>query len=186
MRPLIITQNITADGAIEMLDDWFDPLAQDEGMLAVNERDSALSDTLVLGRQTFEDFRGFWPEQVDDQTGVTDELNSLDKYVVSRTMTDPRWQNSTILGGDPVTEVRELLARPGAAEVVVTGSITLTHTLIAAGLVDGYRLWTYPHVQGRGRRLFPEGTSQRLRLEEERSFSSGVTYTHWTVREDSP
>lgn len=186
MRPMIISQNVTADGAIEMLDDWFDPLAQDADMLAVNERDSALCDTLVLGRRTFEDFRGFWPEQVDDQTGVTDELNSLDKYVVSRTMTDPAWQNSTILAGDPVAEVQELLGRPGDAEVVVTGSITLTHGLIAAGIVDGYRLWTYPYVQGRGRRLFPEGASQRLRLEEQRTFATGVTYTHWTVREDSP
>lgn len=186
MRPLIITQNVTADGAIEMLDDWFDPLAQDEDMLEVNQRDSALTDTLVLGRQTFEDFRGFWPEQEDDQTGVTDELNALDKYVVSRTMTDPQWQSSTILGGDPVAEVQELLARPGTAEVVVTGSITLTHSLIAAGIVDGYRLWTYPHVQGRGRRLFPEGTSQRLVLREQRSFSTGVTYTHWTTRKGQP
>lgn len=184
MRPLIITQNVTADGAIEMLDDWFDPLAQDEDMLEVNRRDSELTDMLVLGRQTFEDFRGFWPEQVDDQTGVTDELNGLDKYVVSRTMTDPGWQNSTILGGDPVAKVQELLSRPGEAEVVVTGSITLTHSLIAAGVVDGYRLWTYPHVQGRGRRLFPEGYSQRLHLEEHRAFATGVTYTHWTTRED--
>lgn len=186
MRPLIISQNVTADGAIEMLDDWFDPLAQDADMLAVNERDSALCDTLVLGRRTFEDFRGFWPEQVDDQTGVTDELNSLDKYVVSRTMTDPAWQNSTILAGDPVAEVQELLGRPGDAEVVVTGSITLTHALVAAGIVTGYRLWTYPHVQGRGRRLFPEGVSQRLRLKEQLAFDTGVIYTHWTRREDSP
>ena len=186
MRPLVITQNITVDGSVEMLDDWFDPLAQDDDMLAINQRDSALSDMLVLGRQTFEDFRGFWPEQVDDRTGVTDELNSLDKYVVSRTMTDPAWQGSTVLAGDPVAEVRELLSRPGDAEVVVTGSITLCHALIAAGIVVGYRLWTYPHVQGRGRRLFPDGHRQALRLEEQRSFASGVTYTHWTVREDSP
>jgi len=182
VRPLIITQNITVDGAVEMLDDWFDPLAQDKDMLAINERDSALSDMLVLGRQTFEDFRGFWPQQVDDRTGVTDELNSLDKYVVSSTMTDPGWENSTVLSGDPVAEVQELLRRPGDGEVVVTGSITLCHSLITAGLVVGYRLWTYPHVQGRGRRLFPEGPGQRLKLEEHRAFDHGVTYTHWTSR----
>lgn len=184
MRPLIITQNITVDGSIEMLDDWFDPLEQDEEMLAINQRDSALSDTLVLGRQTFEDFRGFWPEQVDDQTGVTNELNALDKYVVSRTMTDPGWQNSTILSGDPVAQVQELVTRPGDGEVAVTGSITLCHSLIAAGIVVGYRLWTHPHVQGRGRLLFPEGYRQRLHLAEHRAFATGVTYTHWTTRED--
>lgn len=183
MRPLVITQNITVDGAVEMLDDWFDPVAQDEDMLAITERDSSLCDTLVLGRQTFEDFRGFWPEQVDDQTGVTDELNSLDKYVVSRTMTDARWQNSTILDGDPVAEVRRLLDRPGDGEVLVTGSLTLCEALILAGIVDGYRLWTYPVVQGRGRRLFPEGHSASLRLVEHRAFATGVTYTHWRAVE---
>lgn len=182
VRPLIITQNITLDGAVEMLDDWFDPLAQDADMLAVNARDSARSDTLVLGRRTFEDFRGFWPEQVDDRSGVTDELNSLDKYVVSSTMTDPGWRNSTILGGDPVTAVHELLDRPGDGEVVVTGSITLCHSLITAGLVDAYRLWTYPYVQGRGRRLFPDAYARGLGLEEHRAFDTGVTYSCWTPR----
>lgn len=184
MRPLVVTQNITVDGAIEMLDDWFDPMAQDEDMLAVNHRDDARCDTLVLGRQTFEDFRGFWPEQAEDPTGVSEELDELDKYVVSSTMSDPRWQRSTVLDGDPVTEVRELLARPGEGEVVVTGSITLCHALILAGLVTDYRLWTYPHVQGRGRRLFPAGHRADLRLVEHRAFTTDITYTHWTTRED--
>ncbi len=184
MRPLIISQNVTVDGAVEMLDDWFDPLAQDEEMLELNARDSALSDTLVLGRQTFEAFRGFWPEQVDDRTGVTAELDTLDKFVVSATMTDPGWANSTVLSGDPVVRVQELLQRPGDGEVVVTGSITLCHSLIAAGIVDGYRLWTHPYVQGRGRRLFPDGHHQPLRLVEHRAFAAGVTYTHWATKED--
>lgn len=184
MRRLVITQNVTADGVVEMLDDWFDPLAQDAEMLEINARDSALSDTLVLGRRTFEDFRGFWPEQEDDRTGVTDELNALDKFVVTGTMTDPSWQNSTILRGDPVAEVQQLLERPGDGEVVVTGSITLCHHLIAAGLVSGYRLWTYPYVQGRGRRLFPDGHHESLRLAEHLAFATGVTYTHWAVRHD--
>lgn len=181
MRSLVITQNITADGAVEMLDDWFDPMAQDEDMLVVNQRDSVLSDTLVPGWRTFEDFRGFWPEQADDPTGITEELDSLDKFVVSRTMTDPRWQNSTVLGGDPVSAVSELLARPGDGGVVVTGSITLCRTLIGAGLVAGYWLWTYPYVQGRGRSLFPEGYTSSLHLVEHRDFRTGVTYTHWTT-----
>ena len=184
MRPLVVTQNITVDGVVEMLDDWFDPMTQDAEMLAVNQRDSALCDTLVLGRQTFEDFRGFWPEQVDDPTGVTEELDGLDKFVVSRTMTDPRWQNSTVIDGDPLSAIRRLHDRPGDGEVVVTGSITLCHRLIAAGIVDDYRLWTYPYVQGRGRRLFPDGYRVPLRLVEHLAFATGVTYTHWTTRDD--
>ncbi|HEX7351378.1 dihydrofolate reductase family protein [Brachybacterium sp.] len=188
MRPLVITQNITADGAIEMLDDWFDPLAQDADMLEILQRDSDRCDALLLGRQTFEDFRGFWPEQTDDPTGITDELNTLEKYVVTATMTDPAWQHTQLLAGDPVGTVRELTASGGAEptgkEISLTGSITLCHALISAGLVDEYRLWTYPYVQGRGRRLFPDGHREHLELLEHRAFDSGVTYTRLAPRKD--
>src|SRR5690242_10412075 len=100
MRTLAITQNITLDGSIEMLDDWFDPQGQGRADMsdvqAVMQEQSDACDALVLGRRTFEDFRGYWPHQTDDTTGVTEELNRLQKYVVSSTMTDPEWQNSTI------------------------------------------------------------------------------------------
>ena len=89
MRKLVITQNITLDGSIEMLDDWFDPQSQDEDLLAESHRQDAQADALLLGRQTFEDFRGYWPKQTDDATGVTGYLNQVAKYVVSSTMTDP-------------------------------------------------------------------------------------------------
>ena len=69
---------------------------------------------MLLGRQTFEDFRGYWPKQTDDQTGITDDLNQVQKYVVSSTMTDPEWQNSTVLSGDWAAQVRELKERPRA------------------------------------------------------------------------
>jgi dihydrofolate reductase len=121
-----------------------------------------------VGRRTFEDMRGYWPQLSDDPTGISDYLNRLQKYVVSSTMTDPQWQNSTVLSGDPVEEVRALREQPGQ-DIVVTGSITLCHTLIGAGLVDEYRLFVYPVVQGRGRRLFPDGFEcPKLRLSKRR------------------
>lgn len=178
MRELVITQNMTVDGSIEMLDDWFDPTDQDPDQRQILQRDSDACDALLLGRQTFEDFRSFWPAQENDTTGVTDELNSLQKYVVTATMTDPAWQHSTILSGDPVAAVRELKAQEGA-EISLTGSIMLCHPLIEAGLVDEYRIWTFPHVQGRGRRLFPDGFRTPLRLLEQHGFDSGVTYARW-------
>lgn len=177
MRTLAITQNITLDGAVEMLGDWFDPAATGDDVLAELHRQDAASDATLLGRRTFTDFRGYWPAQTDDTTGITDYLNQVDKYVVSATLTDPGWENSTILPGDPVAEVTALKQQPGK-DIVVTGSITLCHTLIAAGLVDEFRLFQYPAVQGRGRRLFPDGWSTgRLRLVEARSFTSGIVYT---------
>ena len=84
-----------------------------------------------------------------------------------------------MLDGDPVEQVRALKEQSGA-DIVVTGSITLCHTLIGAGLVDEYRLFTYPAVQGRGRRLFPDGAAaDRLRLVECRGFRNGVTYSRY-------
>jgi dihydrofolate reductase len=174
MRTLVITQNATLDGSIEMLDDWFDPELQDDQLLAETHRQDAESDALLLGRQTFEDFRSYWPLRTDDTTGITDYLNAVHKYVVSSTLTEPGWANSTVLDDDPISAIRELKAAPGN-DIVVTGSITLTHALAAEGLVDEYRLFVYPAVQGRGRGLFPADTVKTLRLvDEPMAFPSGV------------
>jgi dihydrofolate reductase len=183
MRKLVITQNITVDGSIEMLDDWFDPQSQDDELLAESHRQDAQADALLVGRRTFEDFRAYWPNQADDATGVTDYLNRVAKYVVSSTTSDPQWQNSTVLDDDPVEQTAALKAQQGR-DIVLTGSITLAHTLIAAGLVDEYRLFVYPAVQGRGRRLFPDGTSIRsLRLiEPPKAFRSGITLSKYAPR----
>nr|WP_203433800.1 dihydrofolate reductase family protein [Jiangella asiatica] len=136
----------------------------------------------MLGRQTFEDFRGYWPLQTDDQSGITDELNEVHKYVVSSTMTDPQWHNSTVLAGDWMAQVRALKEQEGR-NIVVTGSITLSHALIGTGLVDEYRLFVYPAVQGRGRRLFPEGCDvPRLQLVQARRYRNGVSLLHYAAR----
>lgn len=180
-RTLAITQNITLDGAIEMLGSWFDPQQQDGELLAENHRQNQACDALLLGRQTFEDFRGFWPHVSDDSTGISDYLNSVNKYVVSSTLTDPGWQHSTIMSGDPIQQVRALKSQPGK-DIVLTGSITLCHALIEAGLVDEFRLFGYPVVQGRGRRLFPDGYAvDRLERIASRAFEYGVTYTAYRV-----
>jgi dihydrofolate reductase len=183
MRRLVITQNITLDGSIEMLDDWFDPQLQDEDLLEESHRQDAQADALLVGRRTFEDFRGYWPKQTDDATGVTDYLNRVAKYVVSTTMTDPEWKNSTVLSGDPVEQINALKSQPGK-DIVLTGSISLAHTLIAAGIVDEYRLFVYPAVQGRGRRLFPDGTAiGTLKLvEPPKFFRSGITLLRYAAQ----
>jgi dihydrofolate reductase len=182
MRRLVITQNVTLDGSIEMLDDWFDPQSQDEELLAETHRQDAESDALLLGRHTFEDFRGYWPHQDDDQTGISAYLDDVAKYVVSTTMSDPGWENSTVIAGDPVPLVCELKAKSGK-DIVLTGSISLAHTLIRADVVDEYRLLVHPAVQGRGRRLFPDGVSMsKLTLAEApKSFPSGITMLRYAA-----
>ena len=183
MRKLVITQNMTLDGSVEMLDDWFDPQTQDDDLIEETHRQDADADASLVGRQTFEDFRGYWPAQTDDQTGVTDYLNQVAKYVVSSTIEDPGWANSTVLRGDPVQRVQALKNRPGK-DIVLTGSISLAHTLIGAGVVDEYRLFVYPVVQGRGRRLFPADAHPRLRLlAPSKSFSSGIVLLRYGSQE---
>ncbi|WP_375000593.1 dihydrofolate reductase family protein [Aeromicrobium sp. CTD01-1L150] len=184
MRTLAITQNMTLDGAVEMLDDWFDPTQQDPDHLTELHRQDATCDAVLLGRQTFEAFRGYWPEQSDDQTGVTDQLNTVTKYVVSSTMTDPRWQNSVVLSGDLLQEVRALKEQPGQ-DIVATGSIMVCHELLTADLVDECRIFVHPAVQGRGRRFFPEGfAASRLRLLDHKTFGNGVTYLGYGLTQE--
>jgi dihydrofolate reductase len=176
VRDLIVTQNITLDGVIDLADGWFTP--DPGGGADVADLQEALTeqreaaDAFLAGRVTFEQMRSFWPHQTDDTTGVTEYLNRVEKYVVSTTLEDPAWDRSTILRG--LDDVAALKAAPGA-DIVVTGSITLVHDLIAAGLVDEYRLFVYPVVVGRGARLFADGTRlPSLRLLETRPFRSGV------------
>ena len=178
MRALIVTENITLDGVIDATDGWFDPAGDgdvDQSDLEAELRTQReAADALLMGRVTFEEMRGYWPLQTDDPSGTADYLDAVSKYVVSGTMRDPEWDRSTVLSGALVSEVEQLKAEDGR-DIVTTGSITLVHGLIEAGLVDEYRLFVYPVVIGRGRRLFadPSETS-RLRLEDAQPFHSGV------------
>jgi dihydrofolate reductase len=178
-RKLVVTENITLDGVIEATEGWFAPAGDEyavdnSDLEATVRRAMAAQDALLLGRRTFEDMRGYWPHQTDDATGITDHLNKVSKYVMSSTMQDPKWENTTVLHGSLEGEVRALKAAPGK-DIGVTGSISLVHDLIAAGLVDEYRLFVYPVVLGRGERLFADATDvPKLRLLEATPFRSGV------------
>lgn len=182
---LVVTQNITLDGVIEMTGDWFDPAGGEDDdnsdLVAVMREHMEAEEAVLLGRDTFESFRGYWPQQTDDTTGVTDHLNEVQKYVVSSTLADPQWKNTTVLGGSLEDEVRALKGRPGK-EIVVTGSISVTRALVSAGQVDEYRLFVYPVVLGRGQRLFADATGgPELELVEARTFRSGVVLLSYRV-----
>ena len=179
MRDLVVTENVTLDGVIDAAEGWFDvatdaDVDQSDLVAALREQSEA-ADAVLLGRVTFEQMRGYWPEQTDDTTGVSDYLNRVAKYVVSGTLRDPGWEHTTVLPRERfLDELRALKAEPGR-DIVATGSIQLVHALVAAGLVDEYRLFVYPVVLGRGARLFADATEvPRLRLVETRPFRSGV------------
>ena len=185
MRRLVVTENITLDGVIDASEGWFSPAGDEEvDQTDINEalrRQAGAADAVLLGRVTFEDMRGYWPLQTDDETGLTEYLNNVSKYVVSSTMKDPEWERSTVLSGDLEENVRKLKSRSGK-DIVVTGSITLVHALIPLGLVDEYRLFVYPVVLGRGARLFDDATSvPKLKLVDSRRFRSGVVLTSYST-----
>ena len=168
MRDLIITENITLDGVIDAAEGWFMPAGDEDtdqsDVIAALAEQREAADAFLTGRLTFEQMRGFWPQQTDDETGVSDYLDRVEKYVVSTTLEDPGWEPTTILR--VLDDVRALKGRDGA-DIVVTGSLTLVPDLIAAGVVDEYRLFVYPVVLGRGQRLFQDATDvPRLDLDE--------------------
>lgn len=181
MGRLVLTQNITLDGRIEMLDDWFDPADDSADLNGHVRRSMPAEQALLLGRRTFEDFRGYWPQQTDDTTGITDHLNRVHKFVVSSTLGDPGWENTTVLPDASPHTIRGAVDEC-TDQVVCTGSIGLSHALLAADLVDELRLYTFPAVQGRGRRLFPDGyVRPTVRLVDSASFTGGVTFTAYTL-----
>jgi dihydrofolate reductase len=178
MRDLVVTENISVDGVLDgdfyiLAGQGSDAGDVDEALREQRER----ADALVLGRSTFEAFRSYWPQQTDNPSGTSQYLNRVAKYVVSTTLApgDLGWESSTVLRG--LDDVRTLKEQDGA-DIVVTGSVSLVHSLITAGLVDEYRLFTYPVVVGEGRTLFP-GVRANLRLVEARPFRSGVVLARY-------
>jgi dihydrofolate reductase len=177
VRDLVVTENITLDGVIDASEGWFAPAGeeavdQSDLVAALTEQREA-ADAFLVGRTTFEQMRGYWPHQTDDETGIAEYLDSVAKYVVSSTLDDPGWDPTTVLRGPLDEEIRALKAAPGA-DIVVTGSMTLVGDLIAKDLVDEYRLFLHPVVLGRGRRLFEDAQVPRLALVEARPFRSGI------------
>ena len=183
---LVITQNITVDGVIEATEGWFGPGDDDEEVAEVLMEQTKAERAFLCGRRTFEDLRGYWPGQLGvDTTGIAESLQAADKRVVSATMTDPGWENTTVIAADPLTAIAELKASipDEEGDMIVTGSMQLCDALVPSGLVDEYRLFVYPVVLGRGKRLWPDGAAiGELDLVEERRFASGIVLLTYRPR----
>jgi dihydrofolate reductase len=115
------------------------------------------AEAMLLGRVTYEGFARAWPT-IEDEQGFAAKMNSMPKYVVSSSIEDAGWENSTVLRGDPVAEVTALRQKIDG-NILVAGSTSLVHALHDAGLVDEYRLMIYPVVLGSGKRLFRDGAA---------------------------
>src|SRR4051812_4566261 len=158
---------------------WLVPFADEEFGQVVDGWFRSV-DAVLLGRTTFEMMRAFWTQVTDPNDRVAAVLNHRRKYLVSGSIADPAWGDTVVLSGDPVEEVRALKAQPGG-ELQVHGSARLVRTLHEAGLIDEYRILTFPVTVGRGKRLFGEDAApQRYRMVDSRITASGVVYTAFT------
>jgi dihydrofolate reductase len=127
------------------------------------------SDGLLLGRVTYEGFAAAWPSRTGE---FADKFNNMPKFVVSTTMEEAEWSNSTLIKGDVAGEVSRLKQQPGG-DILVNGSAQLAATLMEHDLVDEYRLMVFPVVLGSGKRLFGDGSdTSRLRLVESKPVGS--------------
>jgi dihydrofolate reductase len=192
MGKIIISENVSLDGVIQdpvgdggfRFAGWFDRMGgKDREAWAKVEFEEALgTEALLLGRRTYEWFVALgWPSR---SGAWADRLSSLPKYVVSSTIEDLDWPNSTVLRGDMVHEVTKLRQQV-AGDIVVYGSGRLAHTLLEHDLVDELRLMICPFVLGEGERLFARTSDQKpVRLVDTRAVGDGlVLLTYHPVRE---
>ena len=182
MGKIVVTEFVSLDGVVEAPGGgenfkhggWsFEISRGDEGDKFKLDETMA-SEALLLGRVTYEGFAAAWPSRTDE-FGFADKFNNMPKYVVSSTLKDPEWNNSTVLTGDVADEVAKLKERHDG-DIVVHGSPQLVQTLIENDLVDEYRLMVFPVVLGSGKRLFGETTDKKsLRLVDSKVVGDGVS-----------
>ena len=174
MRKIVAGLFIALDGVYEAPDQWHFPYFNDDMGSAVDEQMKA-SDTMLLGRRTYEEFAGFWPGQTADDIDIAPYMNETPKLVVSNTLASVDWQNSTLISGDVNEQLRQAKQQPGK-NISITGSGTLVRTLLRDGLLDELHLLVHPIAAGKGKRLFDDGNQYPLELVESKSFKSGVLY----------
>lgn len=169
MGRLIVSAQMTMDGVMDQMEEWFDPALESE-LHGMEELRAA--DALVLGRETYEHFSSYWPKQ---QEGEYAELvNPIPKYVASRTLTGPLAWNAQLLGPDLVEEVAALKAKHSGT-LLSYGCGALANDLAQAGLIDEARFWLHPVVWGDGVRPFHTGQLPvRMRLIAATPYTSGV------------
>jgi dihydrofolate reductase len=166
MGKLVISQFITLDGVAEdpggaenfERGGWAFQFERGEDGDKFKLDEVMASDALLLGRVTFEGFAAAWPTREGD---FADKFNTMPKYVVSSTLKDPEWNNSTVIGVDDIAALKDRHER----DIIVNGSMSLMPELVKRGLIDELRLMVFPLLLGAGKRVFPDtDASARLRL----------------------
>jgi dihydrofolate reductase len=185
MRTLVAAEFVTVDGVMQGpggpeedqsggfdRGGWTVPYWDDDMRELLGAWNDA-AESLLLGRKTYEIFAAHWPYAPQDDP-VAPKLNAMPKFVASRTLRKLEWNNSTLLGEQVPQEVARVKGE-GKGEMLIFGSSRLVQSLLGHGLIDELRLWVFPLLLGKGKRLFGDGAAPSgLKLEEARSFDTGV------------
>ena len=195
MRKVIVSEFVTLDGVMESPDKWSIQFWNEEAAKFKFDELFA-SDTLLLGRVTYQLFAGAWSTMTDEdnlkdikdaggdiealdidndnKNPFSDRMNSIAKYVVSTTLEEVEWNNSKLIKGNIKEEITKLKQQSGQ-DILVEGSALLVDSLMQLDLIDEYRLMVFPIVLGSGKRLFKDTSDKKvLKLEDVKSFRSGV------------
>ncbi|HEY3552442.1 MAG TPA: dihydrofolate reductase family protein [Solirubrobacterales bacterium] len=182
MGKLVVTEFISLDGVVEdpggaedyRHGGWTFELERGADGDKFKLEELMEAEAQLLGRVTYEGFAAAWPK-MEDEAGFAEKMNAMPKYVVSSTLEQADWQNTTILSGDPADLVATLKEKVDGV-ILVAGSATLVKALLEADLVDELRLLVFPVLLGQGKRLFPEGeTKHRLQLAEAKTVGDGIS-----------
>jgi dihydrofolate reductase len=180
VRRVVVSEFVSLDGVMEDPSWTFQFGSEEQEKFKFDEL--AASDALLLGRVTYEGFAAAWPNMMEQYGGprraelgeYADMMNGYPKYVVSTTLEEAGWNNSTIIKGNIAEDVFKLKQQPGK-DVLIFGSGDLVNTLMRHGLIDEYRIMVFPVIVGSGKRLFEDGSeTTALRLVNTKTFGSGV------------
>jgi dihydrofolate reductase len=178
MRRLIVTEFLTLDGVMEAPGGepghphtgWSIEF-HDQEQMRYKLDETLEAESLLIGRVTYESFAEAWPQRSGE---FADKMNAMPKHVVSTTLTDPEWNNTTVISGDVVEAVTRLKGGEGGP-ILIAGSRTLVHSLIPHDLIDEYRLMIFPVTVGSGGRMWPDRPDKMvLELADTRRYDSGV------------
>ena len=182
MRKIIASFNMALDGVVDHMDEWHFQYFDEDAQTFAREQLFA-SDALLMGRRTFEGFADAWPT-MEEQTGDFGvRMNTLPHYVVSSTLREAGWGDSTIIRPEAIAEeVGKLKARPGG-DILMYGYGPLAHELLRLGLLDEIRVWLHPVLSGHGDKdslLFRDGTMVPLEHIDTKRLGSGVNILFFT------
>ena len=180
---LVATEYVSLDGVFEEPGYWSGPYF-DDNALRFKSAELEAADAQLLGRKTYQGFAAAWPTmEGTGDFGV--KMNTMPKYVVSSTLKNPTWTNTTVLTGDVAGAVRRLRQKPGR-DLLLAGSGQLFNALLRDNLLDVVRLMVHPIVLGKGPRLFADGAPRRaLELVDVKRFSKGIVVVEYVPAKES-